>query len=718
MPKYLLLIILLVLSSRTSAEETLILLERSGSLIFTHKLSQFLNKSEFNHPVHIGFIDSSFSSLSTKQQISSSEIYIESIYLRAGIDNEANISQIISQGAGPALFLEKNPQFLPNAKRIFTHISWQPQTGDLVPSDISLYETIAHIGTLIPNIKKLILIGNESNHSNILIKQSMEIANLFPDLILESLNYAEASFNSSFNANDTAALITHPPEILTEERMLTSLQNTNIPIFFMFLNEFSLEQYKPVGGLVVDPILLADLIAQLTNRKRVFESEIKVTKGLYHAESLQKYNIDLSKLTLKNYDIVGAKIYSTEQVQLYLLISSAIITIVILLYLKALSRTNVVLKEQAKAAEAMSASKNELLANISHELRTPLNAINLTFQALEQKKQPTEPKLIDAGKKASLHLKNIVDNVLDFHKSSTGVFSTDIKWMHKRQLYDAVAIHRADAQNKGLTFHTHGYEQLPEFLHTDEKLIVQVIHNLLSNALKFTVHGSITLTFAHNNDVLQFTIKDTGIGMDEHGLSILFEPFSQVSHGIQKKYQGTGLGMALCKEFIELLNGDINVSSKIGVGTEFNLTIPMKGKTTSDEADSAKANVPLVHLPLNVLVVEDEAINREMLEFLLSQHCNNVFSAASGIEALSILKNQPVDIILSDIRMPEMDGLTLQMNVKEQYPEIPVIALTGNAFDSDCDLYYEKGFKAVLPKPININDVLNALNQHALSAKT
>lgn len=684
-------------------------------MAFTQSLLQGLEKSKLPKDVHIGYIDAFYAYLGSDKEAMALEVYKSSILLSAGIDELTAIETVISQGSSPARFLENHPELFSQAERYFTHISWPPTTGTLIPSDININENIRHLTTLFPKKSHLLLIGNSTTSANLLVKKNLELLATFSSLNrVNNINYKYVSQEVNKLNNNTqemVALITHPPEAQSELVALKWLQSQSIPVLFLFANDLDFETHKTVGGLVVDPLKIADIIKTLANNQPVSPSQHEVTTALYHAEALKKFDVKPDQYS-ERYRVIGEKSYTQTQVQIFVLVALMSFIIMLLLYMQSRFKNITLLRERALEAEDANRAKDTLMANISHELRTPLNAINLAFYSLGQQKHAENRALIAAGQRSTAHLKTIVDDVLDYHQTSINTMNIDNDWLNKENLLNVIKLHQHSAKTKALTFSIKGYEALPMWLYTDEKLLTQILHNILSNAIKFTEAGAITLTFRHNAEQLFIDITDTGIGMSPSTVADVFVPFKQANLSIRKKYQGTGLGMALCHNLITLLKGNIDVHSSLGKGTTFSVSLPVTYQ--DNQPVESLTNPPAMYpsLDMRLLIVEDEPINRELMSYALIDKIAHVSAVESGTAALEFVAKHPVDVVLSDIQMPDMDGMALLALLRKQSPDLPVIAITGNALHHEQQLYADLGFNAVLAKPFNVDELIVILQAY------
>jgi hypothetical protein len=249
--------------------ETLLILERSGTLTFTQALTQVLQQTTFDTTVHIGYVDAFYASLSENEKRDASTLFYKSIMLSAGIENTTNITRIISQGSASGMFLESQPNFFPNAERIFTHILWQPKTGTLIPSDIDLAESLEHIVTMFPSRSQLLLIGNYAAFSSYLTTSLVQENQNSSALTIIRSDYKVQDIVDKTpidSYENTVALLTHPSETQSELTALQWLKDNDIPVLYMFASENDLLKHKSVGGLIVSPLKMASLITKIINR--------------------------------------------------------------------------------------------------------------------------------------------------------------------------------------------------------------------------------------------------------------------------------------------------------------------------------------------------------------------------------------------------------------------------------------------------------------------
>lgn len=357
------------------------------------------------------------------------------------------------------------------------------------------------------------------------------------------------------------------------------------------------------------------------------------------------------------------------------------------------------------------ATKDVFLANMSHELRTPLNGIYGVLQVLSMKLDDTKLKdLVSAAKQSSEGLNRIVSDILDIQKMSNGKLDISPDWIETTKVFEQIErLHKNTANLKGISFEVYINQNTPDELYCDELRINQILNNLIGNSLKFTHAGSVKLSIDYQDFLLCLTVADTGIGMDDIAIEHLFDRFTQADSSISKKYAGTGLGMAICKELVTLMNGSINVDSTPDQGTTFIVKLPLQGKNKISKKPFSMQTEQATQSLIRVLLVDDSEMNLISGKELLELKYDIVETANNGKEALAKLANEHFDIVISDIQMPNMSGEELLTRIIATYPHLPCIALTGNATEANTHRFLKLGFKAVVSKPFNLEHLIQVI---------
>jgi signal transduction histidine kinase/CheY-like chemotaxis protein/HPt (histidine-containing phosphotransfer) domain-containing protein len=372
-------------------------------------------------------------------------------------------------------------------------------------------------------------------------------------------------------------------------------------------------------------------------------------------------------------------------------------------------------------AERASRAKSDFVSRMSHELRTPLNAIIgfadlLAAEPLSPSHQNYVKLINDSGR----HLMELINAVLDHAKIEAGGLTLEKIPFDFHAAIDAVkTIVSERAAAKGLAFSAQISPQLPQFIVGDPTRLRQVLINLLVNAVKFTERGSVELRIAPEGGRIHFSVRDTGIGMDQQALSRLFKSFSQADDSVTRKFGGTGLGLLISKELIEAMGGHIEVESAPGVGSAFWFWLPLQQAAAPAPHSAQGAAQPgdIANLVRGkVLVVDDNRVNLQLAIAMLDRLGLAHETAESGADALSRLASADFALVLMDMEMPVMDGITATRNLRAREAaqgsaHLPVVAMTANALQEDRERCLAAGMDGYLAKPVSLLALQNEIRR-------
>lgn len=402
-----------------------------------------------------------------------------------------------------------------------------------------------------------------------------------------------------------------------------------------------------------------------------------------------------------------SSVYSFSSVAFLMLIVVLILVLIVVKDVSNAYNKKIHAFEQASRANSM---KDIFLANMSHEIRTPINGIFGTLQILARARQTDENHLlISKALLAAKSLTTIINDILDFSKIEANMLEIESIEFKVEEIAALVITNlKTSADTKNLDIRLEFTEDFVDGWKGDPTRIYQILLNLVSNAVKFTRQGQVAIqlgnTIINMQENLHIQVSDTGIGMTQAVAEKIFERFEQADKSTTRQFGGSGLGMSIIKNLIDLMSGQVKVISKPGAGTAISILLPLERAVFSNSNTlNDTADFPVPNLKGKViLLAEDNEINQLIVSTMLKATEAELHMVTNGQQAKEFVHTKRPDLILMDIQMPVMDGEEACVNIKSRYPTIPIVALTANVMEHDVERYYTNGFDGHIAKPLSM----------------
>ncbi|MBW6478715.1 MAG: PAS domain S-box protein [Bacteroidales bacterium] len=377
-------------------------------------------------------------------------------------------------------------------------------------------------------------------------------------------------------------------------------------------------------------------------------------------------------------------------------------------------KNNETLRNEVAIANQTVLFKQNFLANMSHEIRTPLTGVLGMIEILSRTSlDEKQLDYVNTLKLSTENLREIINQILDFSKIEAGQIQLKLRNFSKHNMFENAKKLYSTICRKDITLETFLDPEIPELIEADEYRLGQVMNNLLSNAVKFTHKGKICIDakpekFLDNENILiKVSVTDTGVGIRPETMERLFQPFEQIETEDARNFDGTGLGLSICKELVTLMGGEIGVESTPGEGSTFWFTFKARKvkNVKSRKLETIKSTDENLLKDLRILFAEDKIVNQKVILILLESMGHKVTVANNGHQVLEMFEPGKFDLILMDIQMPDMDGVTATRSLRERYNKLPpIVGLSANAFEGDREKYMNHGMDDYLTKPVSSED--------------
>ncbi|MCF6307311.1 MAG: response regulator [Flavobacteriaceae bacterium] len=508
-------------------------------------------------------------------------------------------------------------------------------------------------------------------------------------------------------------------------------------------NELKIDSFR-ISSLIAirenNPNLASRFLISYTHKKdSMYSSYLNIISSNIERNT----NIgDLNEIIASQQDDIEKKQKSIDFGRMTTGLSIALIIILSLLALSLFKNNNLrakannLLKDKnieltlaKEKAERASLAKAQFLSTITHELRTPLYAVTgLTHLLLEEDPKPNQKEHLNSLKFSGEYLLSLINNILDLNKLEANKVEVEkTTFSLKKRINDVLIALKKTAEDRKNTLTFEYDESIPEKLIGDPLKLSQVLINLIGNSVKFTQNGDVTIRVQKNNSSkdrvnLRIEIEDTGVGISKKKQKSIFETFNQGSLQINRKFGGSGLGLSIVKNLLELMNSKINLESTLGQGSKFWFDISFNiSESLQDVSNLNNETYNIDYKALenvSILVVEDNKINQMITKKILEKNKFICKVADNGMDAIKMVHENDFEVILMDIHMPGISGIETTQRIREFNKELPIIALTAVTIDENLDEFYKAGFNEIIPKPFKPEDFFEKIYRTLEASKT
>lgn len=605
-------------------------------------------------------------------------------------------------------------------------------------SDLKLYDTIQN--QVINNIQYLSGFAVTNREDEILTDSLVRLST-------QKLEVWREILNLHLTTKNTTPSFTELYSKLEEQKTDTIIGETEVETdtlkkgFFKRLGQ-AFSNKKPTTTTILDTTIVERAIEKDSIRQEIQNLQSEMKKEDQRINAIESRLIEKNITITKNINLLITEAENRESMELvkksdeadqlasltykrlavFIIVTVALILIALFVFYNYLrkSRSYQEALQKAKAqAEHLAKAKEQFASNVSHEMRTPVNAIyGLAEQLLHQKTDEHINEQISVIARSASHLKNIINDTLDFSKIQSKKLKIDSVHFSPDEVFtEVIKLQRNEATKKGISLNFEVEGELPEAFIGDPMRLKQILINLIGNSIKFTDEGHVALHVKSTKKKymmhhLEMTVSDTGIGIPTENLKHIFDEFVQLDNDSGKKYSGTGLGLSIVKKLVELQKGFIDVKSEEGVGTEVKITIPYpEGKKEKiKEPKFESVAIPETYKDLNILVVDDEEFNRFLIKAIFKKWGVHYKEAINGEEAVKAVANEDFDLVLMDVRMPVKNGIEATKQILADKPGTNIIAVTATNENVDQKNCFDAGMKGFLQKPFSELELVGKIN--------